>query len=67
MSANVRDCREPEIVELGDDRLLLIDQAALDIIRGRVPLDEPAPAGLKIHGLRPLRFSFASRPRAGGL
>lgn len=62
---SARDCREPEVIRDPSGRVLLIDQAVLDVIRDRVPPGEPAPPGLRIHNLRPLRLSFASRPRAG--
>lgn len=65
MKDMVRDCREPEVLLSRSGRLVLIDQAVLDIIRQRVPADEPAPERVKIHSLEPLRFSYTGRPQAG--
>jgi hypothetical protein len=59
-----RDCREPEVIRDPSGRVLLIDQAVLDVIRERVPPGEPGPTGLVIHQVRPFRLSFTTRPRA---
>lgn len=61
---NLRQVGAPPTVirDLGG-RLVIIDDAVLELIRGTVPTDEPAPSGVKIHQLRPLRLSFASRVR----
>lgn len=60
-----RDLRPPEVITDRNGRKVLIDQAVLQLLRGTVPPDEPAPTGLRIHSLQPFRVSFTTRPQCG--
>lgn len=57
---NLRQLQPPPQVDRFARRILVTDYAVTQLIleRAGIPADEPAPANLTIHRLRPLRLSF---------